>query len=662
MTVDYVFHNNTDKDVDAIVAFPMPDISGDPEEIPAIPENQSDNFLGFEVTIDGVAGKAAAGAEGVRARHRHRRRSEGAKCAVQSVRRRGEGGTGEAAASGCRRLGQPRHHHRGHRLTTSPARRHVYTPFWQLRSTYWWRSTFPANKDVHVSHRYKPSVGGTSSVSFFYDGKFQGQYASYKTRYCMDDTFENAVRKAAKEVQTAIRSYNESRIAYILTTGGNWAAGTIGKFKLTVDKGNPRSAGPFCGDNVKKIGPTTFEMTAKDFYPEHDIDILLLEADRTSNGGDAQLMHVAIYVAIAENGVIGRDGGLPWRLSTDLKRFKADTMGKPIIMGRKTYEGIGRPLPGRLNIVVTRDKAWRAEGVEVAHSLARPRSRLPTVRGRCMAAWTRSASSAAAKSIAQALPLADRLHVTHVLAAVDGDTHFPPIDRQCGAWSAHTTSGRRKGQPRDALFGLRAPPRRDLNEKSHCRDKGRYRPKTDGAGRIALKARCGDPYRRTITGLAPQRRRLTGIHKRKDIHALEQSRAAGRRPMGRRRRQQSGALGAGTERAASGAQGSSSRSRRHHPPRPGPAAARRCRAAAAQARRCSALIALRCSSCSGLSRRLHRAARRAWRSNCGSASRSPKLSQPGLHFHWWPIETVETAKISEQQSISAAAAPAAIPA
>ena len=65
-------------------------------------------------------------------------------------------------------------------------------------------------------------------------------------------------------------------------------------------------------------------------------------------------MHIAIYVAIAENGVIGRDGGLPWRLSTDLKRFKADTMGKPIIMGRKTWESFPRrPLPGRLNIVVT---------------------------------------------------------------------------------------------------------------------------------------------------------------------------------------------------------------------------------------------------------------------------------------------------------------------
>ncbi|RUW59329.1 dihydrofolate reductase [Mesorhizobium sp. M7A.F.Ca.US.008.03.1.1] len=138
-------------------------------------------------------------------------------------------------------------------------------------------------------------------------------------------------------------------------------------------------------------------------------------------------MHVAIYVAIAENGVIGRDGGLPWRLSTDLKRFRADTMGKPIIMGRKTYEGIGRPLPGRLNIVVTRHKTWRAEGVEVAHSLEAA-VQLATVRGRRMADVDEVCVIGGGEIYAQAMLLADRLHVTHVLAAVDGDAHFPPID------------------------------------------------------------------------------------------------------------------------------------------------------------------------------------------------------------------------------------------
>ncbi|CAM5429559.1 dihydrofolate reductase [Aquamicrobium terrae] len=138
-------------------------------------------------------------------------------------------------------------------------------------------------------------------------------------------------------------------------------------------------------------------------------------------------MHIAIHVAIAENGVIGRDGGLPWRLSTDLKRFKADTMGKPVIMGRKTYEGIGKPLPGRLNIVVTRDRGWRAEGVEVAHSLD-DAIRLARVRARCMAGVDEVCIIGGGQIYGQALPLADRLHVTHVLAAVAGDAHFPPID------------------------------------------------------------------------------------------------------------------------------------------------------------------------------------------------------------------------------------------
>ncbi|TIT66594.1 MAG: DUF4424 domain-containing protein [Mesorhizobium sp.] len=286
VTVDYVFHNNTDKDVEAIVAFPMPDISGDPEEMPAIPENQSDNFLGFEVTIDGAPAKPELEqkvfALGI---------DISADLKAQNVPFNPFADAAKAALAKLPKAVADDWVNRGIIIedpegdsdqNATPS----YAPWWQLRSTYWWRSTFPANKDVHVSHRYKPSVGGTSSVSFFYDGQFQGQYATYKTRYCMDDAFENAVRKAAKDNPDGYPKFYESRIAYILTTGGNWAAGTIGKFKLTVDKGNPKALVSFCGDNVKKVGPTSFEMTAKDFYPEHDIDILLLEPS-DSNGGDA---------------------------------------------------------------------------------------------------------------------------------------------------------------------------------------------------------------------------------------------------------------------------------------------------------------------------------------------------------------------------------------
>ncbi|MFC3323996.1 DUF4424 domain-containing protein [Mesorhizobium cantuariense] len=276
VTVDYVFHNNTDKDVDAIVAFPMPDISGNPEEIPAIPENQSDNFLGFEVTIDGAPAKPQLEqkvlALGI---------DISAELKAQNVPFYPFGDAAKAALAKLPQAVTDDWVNRGIIIEDTGSdgteANKVYTPFWQLRSTYWWRSTFPANKDVRVSHRYKPSVGGTSSVSFFYNGKFQGQYATYKTRYCMDDTFENAVRKAAKDDPDGYPKYFESRIAYILTTGGNWAAGTIGKFKLTVDKGNPKALVSFCGDDVKKIGPTTFEMTANDFYPERDIDILILD-------------------------------------------------------------------------------------------------------------------------------------------------------------------------------------------------------------------------------------------------------------------------------------------------------------------------------------------------------------------------------------------------
>ena len=138
-------------------------------------------------------------------------------------------------------------------------------------------------------------------------------------------------------------------------------------------------------------------------------------------------MDIAIYVAIAENGVIGREGGLPWRLSSDLKRFKAGTMGKPIIMGRKTWQGLGRPLPGRLNIVVTRDRAFRAEGAEVAASLE-DAIVLAKARARCMAGADEICVIGGGEIYAQALPLADRLKVTHVLGEVEGDTRFPPID------------------------------------------------------------------------------------------------------------------------------------------------------------------------------------------------------------------------------------------
>jgi dihydrofolate reductase len=133
---------------------------------------------------------------------------------------------------------------------------------------------------------------------------------------------------------------------------------------------------------------------------------------------------ISLVVAVAENGLIGRDGGLPWRIPGDLRHFKAVTMGKPIVMGRKTWESLGRPLPGRRNIVITRNADYRAEGAAVAHDLNAAIAVAGDAPEICVIGG--------AEIYAQALPRAHRLYLTEVHGAPAGDTFFPAFDR--GAW------------------------------------------------------------------------------------------------------------------------------------------------------------------------------------------------------------------------------------
>ena len=137
--------------------------------------------------------------------------------------------------------------------------------------------------------------------------------------------------------------------------------------------------------------------------------------------GDARELCLAIVVAIASNGVIGRDGTLPWHLPEDLRHFRALTLGHAVVMGRRTWQSLRGPLPGRQNLVVTRQRDFAAEGAEVAGSLdealvkvTRPQ---PVF---CMGG---------AELYAQALPRADLLHITEIQRAFPGDTFFPPFDR-----------------------------------------------------------------------------------------------------------------------------------------------------------------------------------------------------------------------------------------
>jgi dihydrofolate reductase len=131
---------------------------------------------------------------------------------------------------------------------------------------------------------------------------------------------------------------------------------------------------------------------------------------------------LSLIVAVARNGVIGRQGGLPWRLSADLRRFKELTMGHAIIMGRKTYESIGRPLPGRRMIVITRQADYRTEGAEVVGALDEAlRRAADRGDGECFVIG-------GAEIYEQAKPQADRVYLTRVRAAVEGDTYFSPLN------------------------------------------------------------------------------------------------------------------------------------------------------------------------------------------------------------------------------------------
>jgi dihydrofolate reductase len=138
------------------------------------------------------------------------------------------------------------------------------------------------------------------------------------------------------------------------------------------------------------------------------------------------VIETVFIVAVAENGVIGADGAIPWRLKSDMQRFKAMTIGKPVVMGRKTFLSLRRPLPGRTNIVVTRDPGFSAPGAVVTTSLDQARV---IATGDAMRRFaTEIAVIGGAEIYRQWIDTADRLEVTEVHARPTGDTCFPAID------------------------------------------------------------------------------------------------------------------------------------------------------------------------------------------------------------------------------------------
>jgi hypothetical protein len=271
--VRYEFVNTSDHDVTTLVAFPMPDIKGDIDFMVAVPVEDSDNFLGFRTTVDGQPVDAKiqqrVSALGVDQTALLKGlnvplppQGQGARAALDKLPQE----TWDRLIS--LGLAAPEEYDAGNGME-----RHL-APMWLLSTTYYWEQVFPAGKTVVVEHGYKPSVGTTAGVSFGYEGsENEAWYKEYFSKYCIDDDFLRAYRKTKSP--DGSDTYYENRIDYILTTASNWV-GNIGKFHVVIDKGSPKNLVSFCGEDVKKISPTEFEMTKDNFYPERDLAILIL--------------------------------------------------------------------------------------------------------------------------------------------------------------------------------------------------------------------------------------------------------------------------------------------------------------------------------------------------------------------------------------------------
>lgn len=273
--VDYVFRNRTDKDLESVVAFPLPDIYFDPEANSSLRYDAPDNFLDFKISIDGEPVTPEID------QHAFSMNVE----VSDLLKQHGVPLYGHAAGLQAALDKLPEDVLRDFvdrnmvttdsYIDTKENKEKVnIRANWTLRSAYWWKAKFPAGKEIKVSHRYKPAVGGSSSLSFFSEGKFTDWSREMRESYCVDGSIEAALKKSMNADGYA--PFYEQGVEYVLKSGGNWYSGQIGEFHLTVDKGDTKNLLSFCGDGVTKTGPTTFEMTAKDFFPEKDLKFLFL--------------------------------------------------------------------------------------------------------------------------------------------------------------------------------------------------------------------------------------------------------------------------------------------------------------------------------------------------------------------------------------------------
>jgi hypothetical protein len=276
--VRYRFFNRTAKDVMVLVAFPMPEIKidGQDDNI-SVPTEEPVNILDFHTTVAGQPVKTeveqrvfAAGIE-----RTQYLRDLGIPLAPhlpstnEALDRLPREKWDELVKNGVAAIEE---------YDVGKGMEKHLAPRWALRTTFYWQQTFPANAETLINHRYKPSVGASvgTSIGSTYSRPNDPDEKARAAKYCFDKDFLATVEGARKAAKTESAPFSEERIEYILKTGANWS-GPIREFRLVADKGVADSLISFCGEGVKKIAPTEFEMQKRNFTPNGNFSVLILK-------------------------------------------------------------------------------------------------------------------------------------------------------------------------------------------------------------------------------------------------------------------------------------------------------------------------------------------------------------------------------------------------
>lgn len=270
--VDYKFYNRSSHDVTSLVAFPLPEIEYQADADVGIPSPDSVNFVDFVTLVEGR--RIEADVE--------------LKSNVQGVDKTEE----------LKRLGMPLNPYQASSVINAASKSVLdemrredlldenNQPLWKLKTVFYWQQTFPKGRTVEISHRYRPIAGGSVMTSIHHIPTNTDIREDYK-KYCVERSLIDAVNRSIKPGEDYPR-FGELNVEYILTTGANWAS-PIRRFRLVVDKGSPRNLVSFCGDGVTKISPTRFEITATDFVPKQNLEVLILTPGDDTEGRETDV-------------------------------------------------------------------------------------------------------------------------------------------------------------------------------------------------------------------------------------------------------------------------------------------------------------------------------------------------------------------------------------